>query len=143
MPAPGPAQTRGGVVREFALFQLKLLTDGLKDLVLSPLSLVILAVGLIAPRWAGPLWARIYRAGRALDDWIDLFPDPAAGPHQGRSGPTIQSAIGQAEALVDALRRGGVADPQVQAKLAAVLRTLNAAVPGVVAPAAESSERGA
>lgn len=128
-----PAPTRGRVLRDFALFQLKLLVDGLKDLVLSPLSLGVLVVGLISPQWAGPLWRRIFRVGRALDHWIDLFPDPEADA-SGRSGPTMHSAIGHAEALVAALRRGGVADPHVQAQLAAVLRTVNAAVPGAVTP---------
>ncbi len=116
--------SRGQLLREFALFQVKLLVDGLKDLLLSPLSMGVLLVGLIAPGRVRPMWRALYSMGRALDDWIDLFPDPRATA-AAESRPTMDSALGQTEALVRALRRGGVQDPHVQAQLSAVLKSLD------------------
>jgi hypothetical protein len=142
-----PLPTRGKVAREFALFQVKLIVDGLKDLLLSPLSMVVLVVGLIAPGRARSMWRGIYSLGRGLDDWIDLFPDPERSAGEVAGKQTMDSALNQTEELVRALRRGGVGDPHVQAQLSAVLRSIDGlaasagidtATPSVEEPAAET-----
>jgi len=116
--------TRGQVLRECALFQLKLLVDGLKDLLLSPLSLIVLVVGLVSPRRARPLWASLYRVGAGLDAWIDLFPVVETEGAPPSSKPTMHSALHRAEELASALRRGGVSDPKVQEQLNAALEII-------------------
>ncbi|MEZ4382827.1 MAG: hypothetical protein R3A79_15945 [Nannocystaceae bacterium] len=124
------APTRTGIVREFALFQGKLLIDGLKDLLLSPLSIAVLLLGLISPRYAPAMWTWLYGIGRRLDGWIDLFPDAAAAdapPPQGVG--TMDAFVGEMEEVVRGLRRGGTADPAVQARLDAVLKSINSLVP--------------
>jgi len=141
-----PAPTRGKVCREFALFQVKLIVDGLKDLLLSPLSMIVLVVGLIAPGRARSMWRALYAMGRGLDDWINLFPDPESSAGA-VSKQTMDSALNQTEELVRALRRGGVGDPHVQAELSAVLRSIdglassagvNTATVGVEKPPSET-----
>jgi len=119
-----PVPTRGEVFREFLLFQVKLIVDGLKDLLLSPLSMVVLVVGLIAPGRTRRMWQALYSTGRGLDDWIDLFPDPES-KGGALSKQTMDSALDQTEELVRALRRGGVGDPHVQAQLSVVLKSID------------------
>ena len=120
------APTRGRIVRELALFQLKLLLDGLKDVLLSPLSLLVALLSLLAPTRATGLWRSLYRLGQRLDAWLDLFPEVDDSLDATRRDPTIDSALSRTEELIAALRQGGVRAPQVQAQLAAVLRSIEA-----------------
>jgi hypothetical protein len=122
--------SRWGLVREFALFQGKLLIDGLKDLLLSPLSIVVLLLGLISPRYAPAMWTWLYGVGRRLDDWIDLFPErPPAADATPDGLKTVDAVVGQVEELVRGLRRGGAADPAVQARIDAVLSSIHRLAP--------------
>ena len=65
---------RGELVRDGAVFQLKLMADGLRDLVLMPVSLIATLVGLLR---GGEDPHREYRAvidlGRETERWINLF----------------------------------------------------------------------
>lgn len=150
-PAPATAlvvaqPSRWGLVREFALFQGKLVIDGLKDLLLSPLSIVVLLIGLVSPRYAPAMWTWLYGVGRHLDGWIDLFPErPPTADATPDGLKTMDAVVGQVEELVRGLRRGGTADPAVQARIDAVLMSINrlnpttmptpAAAPSVHTPA--------
>ncbi|HSG91439.1 MAG TPA: hypothetical protein VLA56_19640 [Pseudomonadales bacterium] len=102
--------TRAGLLRRLFVFQIKLALDGLRDLVLSPVSFVAVAVGLIAggERPEGP-FRRVLAFGRRSDAWIDLF-DTHGGPLQGDEArpASAESIIDRIEAIVrEEFARGG------------------------------------
>ena len=66
--------SRPKLLRDLAAFQLKLLLDGLRDIVLSPLSLIAAVPGLIwGGRRAAGYFYGLLLVGRKSDGWIDLF----------------------------------------------------------------------
>ena len=70
---PLPQRSRAAVMRDVLVFQLKLFVDGLRDVILSPVSLVLGIVGVFVSRQPGEPFYRLLRAGRASENWIDLF----------------------------------------------------------------------
>ena len=63
---------------DLAIFQAKLAMDGMKDVVLSPLSLLAASVDLVFPGKApGHRFYSIMGIGERFDRWLCLFP-PAA-----------------------------------------------------------------
>lgn len=99
--------SRADLFRDAAVLQLKLLTDGLRDALLIPLSLVAALIGLAR---GGPdcdrEFRRVIKLGLRSERWINLF-----GHHKplGRSGPagSMDSIIEQVESTVlDQYRRG-------------------------------------
>jgi len=65
--------TRGVTVRDFLIFQLKLLIDGAKDLVLLQLSLVAVLIDLISGRGRRPrLFYSVLRISERFDLWLNL-----------------------------------------------------------------------
>ncbi|MFZ2100783.1 MAG: hypothetical protein WAU86_09490, partial [Oricola sp.] len=66
--------TRGALVRRLAVFQVKLFADGLRDLVMSPVSIAAAGVGLLfGGRDPHGPFDRLMEAGHITDNWIDLF----------------------------------------------------------------------
>jgi hypothetical protein len=69
-----PASTRSGLVRRVIVFQLKLMVDGLRDVVLVPMALLAGLVGLLR---GGEDPQREFRLviglGLRSERWIDLF----------------------------------------------------------------------
>ena len=65
---------RGTLVRNTVVFQLKLMADGLRDLVLLPVSLVATVIGLIRggdePERE---FLQVIEIGRESEQWINLF----------------------------------------------------------------------
>ncbi|WP_319531643.1 hypothetical protein [uncultured Cohaesibacter sp.] len=55
------------------MFQFRLAADSLRDLLLSPISVIAALLGLLRPD--NPGWAldRLMQFGRRTDDWINLF----------------------------------------------------------------------
>ncbi len=78
---PARAQTRGRLLRRLVLFQAKLVADGVRDIVLSPLSLAAGAIGLVfgGNRPEEP-FNRLLEAGYRTDDWINLFDQNSRTP---------------------------------------------------------------
>jgi len=66
--------TRSALIRNSVVFQLKLMADGLRDLVLLPISLIATLIGLLR---GGDDPDREFRqvidVGRASEKWINLF----------------------------------------------------------------------
>jgi len=65
---------RWALIRDIAVFQVKLLVDGFRDLVLVPISLVTGVVGLL--KGGDEIGAEFYgllRLGRQSEHWINLF----------------------------------------------------------------------
>ncbi len=72
-PAPQPPG-RWQLVRDVIVFQFKLALDGLRDLLLSPVSMVLGLVGILSdPHDPGKYFRRLMSFGRETDRWINLF----------------------------------------------------------------------
>ena len=73
------ARSRAGIIRRVAMFQIKLFADGLRDVVMSPLSILAAIMGAFAKRDPDIYFDRLMHFGRDTDRWINLFElnDPA------------------------------------------------------------------
>lgn len=117
--------TRTVLVRDLIVFQVKLWLDGLKDLVLAPLSLAALAIDLLRGASSSDKmqFYRVLHLGERYDRWLNLYgaytdrvaqqrdgtgdaeaPEPVAG------ALTASALEARAEQTVDALRRATAAD---------------------------------
>lgn len=64
---------RGVLVRDLLIFQLKLVLDGLKDMVLIQLSIVAVVIDLVLGKPGGPLlFYRLLRCSERFDLWLSL-----------------------------------------------------------------------
>ncbi len=85
---------RGELVRDAVVFQLKLMADGLRDLVLMPLSLVAALAGLVrGGDEADREFEEVLNLGRKTERWIDLFGRHHSGEHT--------NAVASIDALFD------------------------------------------
>ena len=67
-------RARWSLIRDVLVFQVKLVVDGLKDLVLAPLSVVAGVLDVLRPERRGEgRFYRLLRRGRAFDRWVGLF----------------------------------------------------------------------
>jgi hypothetical protein len=94
------------LVRDFVIFEVKLLLDGLKDLVVSQAAIAAFIVDFVRPR--GRSWRLFYRVldiGERVDSWLSLYgpsrraaEDPEGLFGESRAGsPTL---LGRLEAIV-------------------------------------------
>jgi hypothetical protein len=121
---PDHRERRWRLARDLAVFQAKLLVDGLKDLVLAPVSLVAALVGVLLHREdpGRPFYA-LMRWGHGFDRWVNLFGrsrpalPPASAPHDPittlganpSTGEGIDAYVTRIErVLVEQYRRGGL-----------------------------------
>lgn len=120
-PAPDRPDRRWELLGGVLTFQLKLLVDALRDVVLSPLSLLAALLDLVTGTDRERLhFERVLAVGRATDRWIDLFGAEAAASAE---TPGLDRIVARVEALVvEQYERGGVT---AQAK-AAIDRSLDA-----------------
>lgn len=91
---------RWRLVRDLAVFQVKLFVDGVKDLVLSPVSLVAALVGLLIHRDdPGRPFHAVLRLGHGFDRWVNLFGQapPSLPPGSERSLGPADAPPGQAQ----------------------------------------------
>jgi hypothetical protein len=62
------------LLRDLVIFQVKLALDGIKDVVLSPLSIVATLLDLVlGPPASGPRLYRVLRIGERFDLWLNLY----------------------------------------------------------------------
>lgn len=123
--ATGDRERRWRLVRDLAVFQAKLVVDGLKDLVLAPVSLVAALVGLVLDRDdPGRSFYTLMRWGHGFDRWVNLFgtarralpaaPNTDPDPHReaGAASPAhdgLDAYVARVErALAEQVRRGGL-----------------------------------
>jgi hypothetical protein len=123
-------QGRSIVIRDMLVFQFKLIINGLLDLMLLPVSLVVGLVSLIGPGpKSGSEFYKFMRIGRRGERWINLF-----GAVERRRGPTspdqeimardLDALVSRVEAfLVDEYRNRGVT-AQTRQRLDAALESL-------------------
>jgi len=70
-----PANAKWLLLRDVAVLQVKLLMDGLRDLVLVPASIIAAALSLMRSEddRPGPQFYQLLAMGRQSEHWIDLF----------------------------------------------------------------------
>lgn len=62
------------LLRDLLIFQLKLGLDGIKDVVLSPLSIIAAIADIVlGPPASGPRLYRVLRIGERFDLWLNLY----------------------------------------------------------------------
>ena len=112
---------RDATIRDFVIFQLKLVLDGGKDFVAFWLSIVAICLDVLAGRGRRPrLFYSVVRASERFEDWVDLHSvvrEVDGGDDVDRLGDGAQRDTFMAE--VERLVRGGEAD---RAKAIAMLR---------------------
>jgi hypothetical protein len=73
-PPPETSARRAVIVRDLVFFQVKLWLDGIKDIVLSPLSIAGAAIDLLFDQsGADSLFYRVMRYGERFDLWLNLY----------------------------------------------------------------------
>lgn len=98
---PDPASGgRWDLIRDVLVFQLKLILDGLRDLILSPVSMVagLIDVATGGDRRNGGAFYSLLRFGHRTDGWINLF--GAAGVREGEEPPVVDDLIGRLESVL-------------------------------------------
>ena len=101
--------TRGELLRESLVFQVKLLIDGFRDLVLVPISLLATVAGLFR---GGDRPDREFRqvidVGRMTEQWINLFGNHEPAPEGGRAASLDQLLEHAEEVVREQARKGAV-----------------------------------
>lgn len=109
-----PAVTRWVLLRDVAVFHGKLVLDGLKDILLSPVSLGAALISLFNREdETGRQFYEVLHAARRLEDWLNKYGDADRIPPPGfavkREGESIDAMIARVEELVKRqYERGGV-----------------------------------
>ncbi len=97
---------RWELLRDVAVFQLKLVLDAVRDVVLSPLSMIAAAAGLIGGgERPGRYLDSLIQVGRRTDRWINLFGEFDEDSREA----SVDALVAEVEKrVVDQHARGGV-----------------------------------
>lgn len=117
------------LIRDVAVFQFKLIVDGLRDLVLVPISLVTGLLSLVSGKDGvpGDQFYQLLETGKQSEEWIDLFGAMRHAPGKSRSHVRFPNAnmddiLDTIEGfVVDEEKRGGMT-AQARARLEKALR---------------------
>lgn len=131
-PAAG-GTSNWALIRDAFVFQVKLVIDGFRDLVLIPASFVAALMSLLSSRDGrpGPQFYRLLGVGKRSERWIDLFAAYRHAPpnfvgDENVAEPNIDDIVHRVESfVVDEYRRGGVtkqAKDRIDAALGALQR---------------------
>lgn len=116
---------RISLVRDVAVFQFKLMLDGFRDLVMSPMSFGAAIIGILAggrdPYWA---FRGLMAAGRESDRWINLF--GAFDSLAGQRGRTVDATIDDIEEMLRRDYADGGVTARTRASVEAGLERLRA-----------------
>jgi hypothetical protein len=97
--------------RESLIFQLKLLADGARDLVLLPVSLVATVVGLLrGGENPDEEFRRVIELGRRSEQWINLFGQHEPIKEAGQAGSIDMLLIRAEEVVREQAREGGITE---------------------------------
>ena len=92
--------TTGQAFRHLAVFQLKLAADALRDLLLSPVSVLVFILDAVRkPKLEDSLYLRLMVLGRKSDQVINLFDE-----HKDKGHFTVDQAIEEVAELVTTMR---------------------------------------
>jgi hypothetical protein len=104
----GHRVSAGAALRHLAIFQLKLAADALRDLFLSPLSILAFARDVLRkPKAEKSLYLRLMLIGRRSDRMINLFDD-----HKDGEEFTIDRAVDELEVMLRSRRGAAEATAQ-------------------------------
>ncbi|MDX1516235.1 MAG: hypothetical protein R3288_05315 [Woeseiaceae bacterium] len=125
------APDRWTLIRDAAVFQVKLIVDGFRDLVLVPTSFVAALISLFSGRDGkpGPHFYRLLGLGKQSERWIDLFAAYRHSPWSERpdradEDRSIDDLVRRVESfVVDEYRRGGVT-AQAKSRIDRALRAI-------------------
>jgi len=119
-----PSARRASLVRESLIFQLKLIADGTRDLILVPVSLVATAIGVIrGGDQPEREFNQVLDLGRQTERWINLFGNHDPIEEAGQAG-SIDMLLTRAEEVVrEQAREGGITESAANA----IDKALNAA----------------
>lgn len=106
VPEDSTAQVTGSqALRHLVVFQLKLAADALRDLLLSPVSVLVFIIDAIRrPALEDSLYLRLMLLGRRSDRMINLFDE-----HQDAGHFTVDEAVEELESIVRSRTRSGSA----------------------------------
>lgn len=111
----GTEHSRSELARDALLLQGKLLLDGLRDLVLVPISIVAALIDLASREQpAGRRFYSVVQLGRRSEHWINLFGAADRSPHEnrwdhGEESVRLDDLVEQVEKVVkDQYAEGGV-----------------------------------
>ncbi|MEE8108377.1 MAG: hypothetical protein V3T36_04385 [Gammaproteobacteria bacterium] len=111
----GAEHSRTDLARDALLLQGKLLIDGLRDLILVPVSIVAALIDLLSgDQPAGRRFYGVVQLGRRSEHWINLFGAAERSPHENRWAHSEESGklddlVEQVEKVVkDQYAEGGV-----------------------------------
>ena len=115
-PKEQPGTVRWRLLRDLGVLQVKLLVDGLRDLILVPASLVagIISIVQSVDGKPGPQFYRLLAWGKESEIWINLFGAVSNSPEEieqpsGFGAQDIDDIVGRLETfVVDEVKRGGV-----------------------------------
>lgn len=128
---------RFDLVRDVLVFQVKLIVDGFRDLLLVPVSIGAGLMSLIQPgSGPGPQFYNLLRLGKRSEQWINLFAaadrppgvgDETRGDRRRGSAPSdIDDLVARVESfIVDEYRNGGIS-AQARLRLDRALESLRA-----------------
>jgi len=113
---PQDTSARWSLARDIAVFQAKLLVDGLRDLVMVPASLIAGIVSLVsgADGQPGTQFYRLLGVGKQSERWINLFgalrnAPPGLEHPEPFPNADLDDIVGKLESfVVDDQRRGGM-----------------------------------
>ena len=116
MPETREPLDRRTLVRDVAVFQFKLIVDGLRDLVLVPVSLVAGIISFVNTRGGvpGSQFYDLLEVGKQSERWIDLFGAMRNAPPEIRNRvrfpeETMDQLLDRLETfVVDEEKRGGI-----------------------------------
>lgn len=125
---PDTRSTRRTLIRDAAVFQFKLVLDGLRDLLLVPVSIVGAVISLIDSKSGQPgsQFYDVLAYGKRTERWIDLF--GALRDRQADEAPdggSLDEVMDRMEAyVIDEYRRGGITK-QAKDRIDQALNTLH------------------
>jgi hypothetical protein len=115
-PKEQPDAARWRLLRDLGVLQVKLLVDGLRDIILVPASLVagIISIVQSVDGKPGPQFYHLLAWGKESEIWINLFGAVSNSPEKierpsGFGARDIDDIVGRLETfVVDEVKRGGV-----------------------------------
>lgn len=119
-PAPWDAREEGVttevLLRDLIIFQVKLLLDGLKDVVLSPLAIAAVLWDLVPSRNAprGRAFYQILKVGERFDLWLNLY-NPSHAQRQDHEG-LLEAGVHSADSLMGKLEQLARAEAEKQSR---------------------------
>lgn len=121
--------SRWDLIRDAVVFQVKLVVDGMRDLILLPVSVVAALMSLLhSGDRAGSEFYRLVALGKRTEKWINLFgaaehlPEPS--DDDAFAGQSLDKLVGKVESMVrEQYDKGGVT-AQAKEAIDSVLDTL-------------------